>query len=342
MQRQISELNKQKKQLYIDLKIRHKDLKNEYKAAVEAIPKEPIYIKADTAEAEKNITDLSGDIRSAHSETVTLANYLQQAFGAMGLVVSAQTALQLIRKAAQEATEAVKEYDKYVTNLSIITGGDIASADSIIGELSDKSFKFKVGIADLETAYETLLRTGKASEELDDFLQSTIYLSKVGFTDSSTAAQNLVTIGNAFNLQSEQIDDVVSSLVALDASANTVAGKLSQAMAKVASNAQLAGLSIDELGAIISGLRDTTGRSEEEIATALNSITARLYNVKLGKYEIELEDGSIEDISQSLNNTERMLKTVGISLRDTNGEFKEMTEIIEAIVPKWNEFNNVQ
>ncbi len=342
IQSQINALNKQKRNLYVDLKIRQKDLKRQYRQAIANIHTQPLNVDVNTAAAQSQMTGLTNSVKTTTSETVTLADSLKKALSNTGLVISSQTALQLVRKAAQEATEAVKEYDKYATNLSIITGGSKESSYETIADLSEKSFDFKVDVSELEGAYETLLRTGKAAGELDDYLKSTVFLSKVGFEDMDTSAENLVTIGNAFKLQSDEIENVVSSLVALDTASNTVAGKLSTAIGKTAQNAQLAGLSIDQLGAIISGLRDTTGRSESELATSLNGILTRLYNVKLGKYKIELEDGSTEDITESLNNVEDMLKTVGMNIRTSKGEFKDVADIIDELVTKWDKLNDVQ
>ncbi len=342
IQSQINALNKQKRNLYVDLKIRQKDLKRQYRQAIANIHTQPLNVDVNTAAAQSQMTGLTNSVKTTTSETVTLADSLKKALSNTGLVISSQTALQLVRKAAQEATEAVKEYDKYATNLSIITGGSKESSYETIADLSEKSFDFKVDISELENAYETLLRTGKAAGELDDYLKSTVFLSKVGFEDMDKSAENLVTIGNAFKLQSDEIENVVSSLVALDTASNTVAGKLSTAMSKTAQNAQLAGLNIDQLGAIISGLRDTTGRSENELATSLNGILTRLYNVKLGKYKIELEDGSTEDITESLNNVEDMLKTVGMNIRTSKGEFKDVADIIDELVTKWDKLNDVQ
>lgn len=342
IQSQINALNKQKRNLYVDLKIRQKDLKRQYKQAIANIHTQPLNVDVNTAAAQSQMTGLTNSVKTTTSETVTLADSLKKALSNTGLVISSQTALQLVRKAAQEATEAVKEYDKYATNLSIITGGSKESSYETIADLSEKSFDFKVDVSELEGAYETLLRTGKAAGELDNYLKSTVFLSKVGFEDMDTSAENLVTIGNAFKLQSDEIENVVSSLVALDTASNTVAGKLSTAMSKTAQNAQLAGLNIDQLGAIISGLRDTTGRSESELATSLNGILTRLYNVKLGKYKIELEDGSTEDITESLNNVEDMLKTVGMNIRTSKGEFKDVADIIDELVTKWDKLNDVQ
>ena len=342
LQKQIKALNKQKHELYVSLKVRKNELKAQYKKALQEVQAQPLNVNVSTANAKKQVTELTNTVQTTRSETVTLASALKKSFSNMGLVISAQTALQLVRQAANEAKEAILEYDKYATNLSIITGGSRENSNEIIADLSEKSFEFKTDISELESAYETLLRTGKAAGELDDYLKSTVYLSKTGFESMDTSAENLVTIGNAFELQSNEIENVVSSLLALDTASNTVAGKLSTALAKTAQNGKLAGLSLDELGAIIAGLRDTTGKTEDEIATSLNSITSRLYNVKLGKYELELEDGSIEDISENLNDTERALKNVGISLRSTNGEFKDATQIIDELAPKFDELNNVQ
>ncbi len=339
IQKQIATLNKQKKQLYVDLKLRQKDLKNQYKQIEK---QNKMQLNVDTTSAQRNIANVGTTIKQTASETATLGFALKSALSNAGLVLSAQTALQLVRKAAREATEAVKEYDTYQTNLSVITGGTRADSDDIIADLADKSFEYKVDISELESATETLLRTGKSMEEIEHYLKDTVYLSKIGFQDATESAENLVTIGNAFEYNAEEMENVVDKLLALDTASNTVAGKLATALAKTAQNAKLAGLEIDQLGAIVSGLRDTTGKSEDEIATALNSMTARVYNVKLGKYEMELEDGTTEDITESLNNTERMLKTVGISLRDNKNQFKEIDEIINEIVPKWDEFTNVQ
>ncbi len=342
IQKQITALNKQKRQLYVDLKIRQKDLKKQYKQAVSQINRKPVEIEVKTQNAQKQLSGLSNSVKSANNETVTLGNTLNKTLNNIGLVVSAQTALNTIRKAAQEATEAVKEYDKYATNLSMITGGSRESSNKTIADLSEKSFDFKVDISELEGAYETLLRTGKAAEEIDDYLKSTVYLSKIGFENMDVSAENLVTIANAYKLPSDEIENVVSKLSALDTASMTVAGKLSTAMSETAQNAQLAGLNIDRLGAIISGLRDTTGKSESELATSLNGILTRLYNVKLGKYEIELEDGSTENITESLNNVEKMLKTVGMNIRTSKGEFKDVTDIIDELVEKWDKLNDVQ
>ena len=342
IQSQINALNKQKRNLYVGLKLRKKGLKDQYKQAIANIQTQPLNVDVNTATAQKQMSGLTTSVKATSSETVTLGNTLNKTLNNIGLVVSAQTALNTIRQAAQEATEAVKEYDKMSTNLQIITGQSKESVNTMISDLADKSLDYKVDISDLEKAQETLLRTGKSVEDVNYLLKDTIMLAKTGFMDTDDAAESLVTIANAYNYEADEMENVVSKFLALDTASNTVAGKLSTAIAKSAQNAKLAGLSIDKLGGYISTLKDTTGKAESEISTALNSIFSRVYNVKLGKYEAELEDGTTEDITESLNDTERMLKNVGIQLRSTKGEFKDVDDIIQEISKHWNEFNSVE
>lgn len=339
LQKEIKKLNETKRQLYVDLKLRKDELKKQY----QEIQKESnLALNVDTAKAQKNIAATTNEIRLTREETESLANSLVKAFGNIGIVISAQTAFQLIRRASKEAIEAIKEYDSYITNLSIITNETRERSAKLLSDLTETSFEYKIDVGDVEKATETLLRAGKNTKELQEYLKDTIYLSKLGFQDSADSAKSLVTIGNAYKLEASEMENVVSKLLALDTTTNTVAGELSVAIAKTAQNAQMANLSIDQLAASIAGLKDTTGRTEAELATSINQILARMNNVKLGKYVMELEDGGTEDITQALNDTEKILDTVGIKLRDSKEQFRAVDDVLQEVAEHWNEFNNVQ
>ena len=42
------------------------------------------------------------------------------------------------------------------------------------------------------------------------------------------------------------------------------------------------------------------------------------------------------------NNVEKVLQNVGISLRDTTGDFRDIGEVINEVGNRWKEFDNVQ
>lgn len=235
IQKQIKVLNEQKRNLYIDLKLRKKDLKSQYKQAIASIQAQPLNVDVNTATAQNQMSGLTNSVRATTSETVTLASSLKKALTNSGLVISSQTALQLVRKAAQEATAAVKEYDDMSKNLQIITGQSKESVREMMSDLADKSLDYKVDISDLEKAQETLLRTGKSVEDVNYLMKDTVMLAKTGFMDTDDAAESLVTIANAYKYEADEMENVISKFLALDTASNTVAGKLSSAIAKTAS-----------------------------------------------------------------------------------------------------------
>lgn len=338
IQKQIETLNKQRKKLYVDLQLRKDTLKKQYQELQRG---NNFSINVDTVNAQKQLKNVSHTMGDTKNETVGLGLALKNAFSNAGLAISAQSALQLVRKAANEATQAVKEYDQYATNLSIITGGSRENSNKVIGDLAEKSLNFKVDISDLEGAAETILRTGKSIDETNKYLENTVYLSKLGFQDMDTSASQLVTIGNAYGYTADEMSAVVDKFTKLDTSANVTAGKLAEGVAKSAQNANLAGFSIDQLSASIAGLKDTTGNTESQIANSLNMIFSRLQNVKLGKFIIESEDGT-EDITQAINDTEKLLNTFNIKLRDSKNEFRDIGELFTELSDNWSKFNSVQ
>lgn len=118
IQKQIANLNKEKRQLYVDLKLRKDALKAQYKALQS---QNKMSLNIDTANAVKNVNTTTNAVRDTKNETLSLADGLKKAFANTGIMISMQTALNLIRRGAKDALDAIKEYNSYVTNLSVMS-----------------------------------------------------------------------------------------------------------------------------------------------------------------------------------------------------------------------------
>lgn len=324
--KEITNLNKQKRQLFVDLKLRKNDLKKQF---LEIQKENNLALNVDTMSAQSQIKNMSHVMGDTKNETIGLGLALKNAFSNARLVISAQSALNLIRQAANEATKAVKEYDEYTKNLKIITGKSDVS--DMIADYATKSLDIKVGIDEYEQASKVILRAGKNLAESAEYTETAIKLAKTGFIETDTAAENLIVIANSYDLTADKLKNVTDALLTFDVQSNTEAGALSSAMAKSAKNAQLAGLSYEQLGAIIAKLRDTTGKSEAEIATSLNNIFNRTYRVKPNAFTFENENGETEDLTKPLSDVEKVVNQLGISIRKSSTEFKDFEEIISTI-----------
>ena len=72
----------------------------------------------------------------------------------------------------------------------------------------------------------------------------------------------------------------------------------------------------------------------DSVGTSLNSIFSRMGNIKLSRLK-DPESG------EDLSNVETSLKNVGISLRESTGEFRDFDEVIDEIASRWNSFSEV-
>lgn len=306
---------------------------------VDQINQNQLDMRADRAVNE--IQNVNTELQTVNINAVNARKSLVDMLGNVGIHLSAYQALRLIREGIQEISDAIKEYDEYVTNLRIITQKPTETVNNMLSQYSEKAMKMGVDISEYEKAAETILRTGKTAEDTDKILRDSVLLSKVGFIDSEKAASNIVTIANAYDLEADSMERVVDSLLSLDTSSMATGGALSTAVARTAKNAQQAGVTLDSLVSRIATLRDVTGKEEEQIATSLNSIYSRMYNVKLGKFVAEDESG-VEDITEDISDMEKILGRVGLRLREDKGTFREFDDIIKDLHDNWSKFNDVE
>lgn len=294
-----------------------------------------------TAAAENNIENVDKELKNVKGTAESAGKSLKDMLSGVGIHLTAYQALRMLREAIKEVGEAVDDYNKYHTNLRIITGEDNAAVDRMLSNYTEEAIKLGVDISEYEAAAEAILRTGKNAAETNMILKDSAVLSKTGFIDSEKAASNLITIANAYDMEAEAIENVVDKVLSLDVASQTEGGALSTAVARTAKNAQLAGVTIDSLAAQIANLRDVTGKEEEQLATSLNSIYSRMYNVKLGKFIIEDESG-VEDITEDISDMEKILNRVDIRLRDSKGTFRDFDSIIKDLHDNWSKFNEVE
>lgn len=103
---------------------------------------------------------------------------------------------------------------------------------------------------------------------------------------------------------------------------------------KSCTQANNAGVSLEKTAAMIATIKDVTQDSDDSIGTGLKSILSRMNQIKAGKF-VDSETG------ESLNDVEKVLGKVGISMRDVNGQFKESEPIIDAVADKWSTLTEI-
>ena len=127
---------------------------------------------------------------------------------------------------------------------------------------------------------------------------------------------------------------VSDKFAAVAAASATSYDEIAIALSKVASQANLAGMSIDYTTALLSKGLETTREAPETIGTALKTIIARMR---------ELTDyGSTLEGDTDINNVETQLNYIGIALKNQNGELRSTEEVLDDLGKKWDTLNTNQ
>jgi TP901 family phage tail tape measure protein len=103
-------------------------------------------------------------------------------------------------------------------------------------------------------------------------------------------------------------------------------------MTKTASIAASAGMEFETTAAFLSQIIETTRESAETAGTAMKTVIARFQELKKDPAEIGEVDGEIVDA----NKIETALRSVGVALRDSSGQFRELDDVFLELSSKWD------
>lgn len=129
----------------------------------------------------------------------------------------------------------------------------------------------------------------------------------------------------------QHITDVYSEVAAISASDTQ---ELATAMSKTASSAASVGMSFENTTAMIATMVEATRESATNIGSAMKSIIARMSEMKAGLSQDE--NGEFLDASK----VETALKSVGVALRDSQGQFRDLDIVIGELGAKWDSLDS--
>lgn len=246
-----------------------------------------------------------------------------------------------LRQEIQRIVQQARELDKAMTNVRIVTNDTEGETRNLITSYAKLGKELGVTTREVTQAGVEWMRQGYEVVETNKLIKASMYLSKLGMIDSTQATKNLTSAIKGFKLEASQAMDVVDKLTSIDLKAATSAGDIAEGLAQFANLGSLAGVDIDQAAAYVATIADVTQKTGSSAGQALKTIISRYGNVKAGAYNKLNVDSESSDISENLNDVERVLSKIGISIRSTNLEFKDFDEILEEVADRWDTLDNV-
>src|SRR5574344_895536 len=294
--------------------------------------------KADSDKLQAQFKTIEASAREANKIGFSFTDKLKNAwqkFGGWSLAVGALT------KGFQEIKNGISfiaELDDALTD----TAYTCEATSSQLAELGNKSVEMA---KDLNTSASNILGAVKlysnANETIDSILRKSkpaAMLSNVSGMSGEESAKTIQSILNQFNLDDSEgsLNRVVDTLesVASNVPADFVdtMKQVSEAISESGAVANDAGISLEKYSSIISVLSASTGLQGSQLGNSLKTIITRTTSAS-----------KTSDIdAETLSNADKSLKSIGISVRDTNGEFQDFDKTMAQLSEKWDNLNSVE
>ena len=284
---------------------------------------------------------LSKGMKTLGSETQKTSGIfdtLTKRFTAANLVSTAITfAISKVRQALREAVSEMKEMDKELTTIKMVTG----ASDTDISTLRQQAFQGarETGrtTSDFLSAAERFARAGYR-ENIQDLTKLSLVTQNVGGVTEDVASKFILAADAAWKMggNTERLWSMLDGVTSIADQNATDIGKIAEAYTVAGSAFANAGESERTFAALIGTTTAATQRSGSEMARGLQTILFRVRQVKG-----ELDDGEIIE-ADDISNAAKALDSVGISVLNDAKELKSFTEIMGELNEKWDTLNTKQ
>ena len=208
----------------------------------------------------------------------------------------------------------------------MVTGMTREQAYGLISTYQDLALKVGATTKEVAGVATEYMKQGKTLEDSLKLTEAAVAAAKVARVSVGDSVNYLTTALNGFRLSAEEAMAVSDKFAAVAAASATDYDELAIALSKVASQANLAGMSIDYTTALLTKGLETTREAPETMGTALKTIIARMR--EMGDYGETLEGDT------DINNVESQLAYVGIALRDQQGELRSTEDVLDELGKK--------
>lgn len=278
-----------------------------------------------TQQATQQVGELTDQQQRFDSAFDHLTRYIQYTF-------SLANGFRMLKQVIQQTFSDVKELDAAFASIAMVTDYSVEQMWSSYDDYAEMANRLGQSTKDVIASSALFYQQGLDTAESLELTESTMKLATLAGSDFETATSQMTAALRGFHMEmteGERITDVYSELAAKAAA--DVDG-IAYAMSKTASIASSAGMEFETTSAFLTQMIETTQEAPENIGTAMKTIIARFTELK--ENVAGTADSEFEDLDY--NKVDTALKSVGVSLKDTNGQFRDLDDVFLELSQKWN------
>lgn len=284
----------------------------------------------------KAFNNMLGTIGQIDTQFKSISSTTDKIFNTFGNTVRwgiTASIFQSIQNDLYRAVEYVQELDTSLNNIRIVSG---QSAQQM-RDFSLYANQAAQNLGQTTTAFTDaaliFIQQGLDAETSNYLADLTLRMANVTQQDTATASEQITSIMNGYNMSLEETSRAIDTLANVAAQGASDMEELATAESRVAATASTLGVTQEQLAAQISTIISVTRQAPETVGNALRSIYSRMADLKLGE---TLEDGV------DLGRFSGVVESVGVQVLDTSGNLRNMGDIIEDLMVRWQDLSSAQ
>lgn len=224
------------------------------------------------------------------------------AFGAAAAIFTG------VARATRAFAESIVEVDKNLAAINVNLGQSDANLKKFGANIFNVARQTGQTFEVASEAAAELARQGLSAEETIKRLKDALILSRIAGLDSAASVSALTAAINSFNKEALTSSEIVNKFAAVDTRFAVSSKDLAEAVSRVGSTAQAAGVGIDQLIGLVTSLQQTTARGGSVIGNGLRTIFTRI---------------------QASPETVNALEGIGVAIKNTDGSLRDGVSILK-------------
>lgn len=305
---------------------------NQNKVAMQGVTAATQRLTSDTESMRNNFSNSTKALYDTTKAAENASASFDQMTSRILTMLSATSVLNLIKKTIKETYEDVKQLDKSFASIAMVTSYSVNEMWSSYSQYAEMASNLGQKTDDMIKASALFYQQGLNTNEALALTTDTMKLATLAGNDFETATQEMTSAIRGFKMEMDEggrVTDVYSTLAAHAAAS---VDDIAQAMARTASIANSAGMSFENTSAFLTQMIETTQESAENIGTSLKTIIARFTELK--ENVAGTADSEFDDLE--FNKVDKALKSVGVELKDTTGQFRNLDQVFLDLSEKWD------
>ena len=229
-----------------------------------------------------------------------------------------------------DAVRYAQDLNKSLNNIRIVTGKSTAEMAQFAKQANRAAKELNTTTTKYTDASLIYYQQGLDDKQVKARTDVTAKFANVSRENLTTSSEYLTAIWNNFAKGSKNLEYFADVIVALGAATASSSQEIATGLNRFAATAETVGLSYEYATAALATVTATTRQSAEVVGTAFKTLFSRIQDLELGK---TLDDGT------TLGKYSKALDAVGISIKDSTGELRDMDRILDDIGGKWDTLN---